>query len=58
MACTTLGEGPATFSKRCPNTIIQLDLKTLVKIAELLKVNIRELLVKKLIRPTGDKMYN
>lgn len=39
-----LGKDPATVSKWCTNTI-QPDLKTLAEIAELLNVNIRELLV-------------
>lgn len=39
-----LGKDPATVSKWCTNTI-QPDLKTLAEIAELLDVNIRELLV-------------
>lgn len=40
-----LGKDPATVSKWCTNSI-QPDLKTLVLISELLKVDIRELLVK------------
>ena len=39
-----LGKDPATVSKWCTNTT-QPDLQTLAKISELLKVNIRELLV-------------
>lgn len=39
-----LGKDPTTVSKWCTNTI-QPDLKTLAEIAELLNVNIRELLV-------------
>lgn len=39
-----LGKDPATVSKWCTNTI-QPDLKTLAEIADLLNVNIRELLV-------------
>ena len=39
-----LGKDPTTVSKWCTNTI-QPDLKTLDEIAELLNVNIRELLV-------------
>ncbi len=39
-----LGKDPTTVSKWCTNTI-QPDLKTLAEIAELLDVNIRELLV-------------
>ena len=38
------GKDPATVSNGCTNTI-QPDLKTLAEIAELLDVNIRELLV-------------
>ena len=38
------GKDPTTVSKWCTNTI-QPDLKTLAEIAELLNVNIRELLV-------------
>ena len=37
-----LGKDPVTFSKWCTNTT-QPDLQTLVKISELLKINIREL---------------
>lgn len=39
-----LGKEPVTVSKWCTNTS-QPDLQTLAKISELLKVNIRELLV-------------
>ena len=39
-----LGKDPTTVSKWCTNTI-QPDLKTLAEIAQLLNVNIRELLV-------------
>lgn len=39
-----LGKDPVTVSKWCTNTT-QPDLQTLAKISELLKVNIRELLV-------------
>ena len=39
-----LGKDPTTVSKWCTNTI-QPDLKTLAEIADLLNVNIRELLV-------------
>ena len=39
-----VGKDPATVSKWCTNTT-QPDLQTLAKISELLKVNIRELLV-------------
>ena len=39
-----LGKDPVTVSKWCTNTS-QPDLRTLAKISELLKVNIRELLV-------------
>ena len=39
-----LGKGPVTVSKWCTNTT-QPDLQTLAKISELLKINIRELLV-------------
>ena len=39
-----LGKDPATVSKWCTNTT-QPDLHTLARISELLKVNIRELLV-------------
>lgn len=39
-----LGKDPTTVSKWCTNTI-QPDLKMLAEIAELLNVNIRELLV-------------
>lgn len=39
-----LGKDPTTVSKWCTNTI-QPDLKTLAEIAEILNVNIRELLV-------------
>lgn len=39
-----LGKNPVTVSKWCTNTS-QPDLQTLAKISELLKVNIRELLV-------------
>lgn len=39
-----LGKDPVTVSKWCTNTS-QSDLQTLAKISELLKVNIRELLV-------------
>ena len=39
-----LGKDPTTVSKWCTNTI-QPDLKTLTEIAEILNVNIRELLV-------------
>lgn len=41
-----LGKDPVTVSKWCTNTT-QPDLQTLAKISELLKVNIRELLVKR-----------
>lgn len=40
-----LGKDPATVSKWCTNTT-QPDIETYLKIAELLKVNITELLVK------------
>ena len=39
-----LGKGPVTVSKWCTNTT-QPDLQTLAKISEMLKINIRELLV-------------
>lgn len=39
-----LGKDPVTVSKWCTNTT-QPDLQTLAKISELLKVNIRELLI-------------
>lgn len=39
-----LGKGPATVSKWCTNAI-QPDLKTLVEMAEILNINIRELIV-------------
>lgn len=39
-----LGKGPVTISKWCTNTT-QPDLQTLAKISNLLKINIRELLV-------------
>ena len=39
-----LGKDPVTISKWCTNTT-QPDLLTLTKISELLKINIRELLV-------------
>ena len=39
-----LGKDPVTISKWCINTT-QPDLQTLAKISELLKINIRELLV-------------
>ena len=39
-----LGKEPVTVSKWCTNTT-QPDLQTLAKISELLKINIRELLV-------------
>ena len=39
-----LGKDPLTISKWCTNTT-QPDLQTLAKISELLKINIRELLV-------------
>ena len=39
-----LGKDPVTISKWCTNTT-QPDLQTLSKIAEILRVNIRELLV-------------
>ena len=39
-----LGKDPVTVSKWCPNTT-QPDLQTLLKIAELLNVDIRELLI-------------
>lgn len=39
-----LGKDPATVSKWCTNTS-QPDLQTLTKIADLLKIDIRELLV-------------
>ena len=39
-----LGKNPVTVSKWCTNTS-QPDLQTLAKISELLKINIRELLV-------------
>ena len=39
-----LGTDPVTVSKWCTNTT-QPDLQTLAKISELLKINIRELLV-------------
>ncbi|MBR0181753.1 MAG: helix-turn-helix transcriptional regulator [Bacteroidaceae bacterium] len=39
-----LGKDPVTISKWCTNTT-QPDLQTLAKISELLKINIRELLV-------------
>ncbi|WP_407403720.1 helix-turn-helix domain-containing protein [Sodaliphilus sp.] len=43
LACQ-LGKDPVTISKWCTNTT-QPDLQTLAKISELLKINIRELLV-------------
>ena len=39
-----LGKDPVTVSKWCTNTT-QPDLQTLAKISELLKINIRELIV-------------
>ena len=39
-----LGKDPVTVSKWCTNTT-QPDLQTLAKISEMLKINIRELLV-------------
>ena len=39
-----LGKDPVTISKWCTNTL-QPDLQTLAKISDLLKVNIRELLI-------------
>ena len=39
-----LGKDPVTVSKWCTNTT-QPDLQTLAKISELLKINIREILV-------------
>ena len=39
-----LGKDPVTVSKWCTNTT-QHDLQTLAKISEMLKINIRELLV-------------
>ena len=39
-----LGKDPVTVSKGCTNTT-QPDLQTLAKISELLKINIRELIV-------------
>ena len=39
-----LGKGPVTVSKWCTNTT-QPNLQTLAKISEMLKINIRELLV-------------
>ena len=39
-----LGKDPVTVSKWCTNTT-QPDLQTLAKISELLKINLRELLV-------------
>lgn len=39
-----LGKDPVTVSKWCTNTT-QPDLQTLAKISDLLKINIRELLV-------------
>lgn len=39
-----LGKNPVTVSKWCTNTT-HSDLQTLAKISELLKINIRELLV-------------
>lgn len=39
-----LGKDPVTVSKWCTNTT-QHDLQTLTKISEMLKINIRELLV-------------
>jgi transcriptional regulator with XRE-family HTH domain len=41
-----LGKDPVTISKWCTNTV-QPDLQTLSKIAELLNIDIRELLVGK-----------
>lgn len=41
-----LGKDPVTISKWCTNTV-QPDLQTLSKIADLLNVDIRELLVSK-----------
>lgn len=41
-----LGKDPVTVSKWCTNTT-QPDLQTLAKISELLKIDIRELLVKR-----------
>lgn len=41
-----LGKDPVTVSKWCTSTT-QPDLQTLVKISEILQVNIRELLVNK-----------
>ena len=39
-----LGKDPATVTKWCTNTV-QPDLKTLAKIAEILNIDIREMLV-------------
>lgn len=39
-----LGKDPATVTKWCTNTV-QPDLKTLVEMAEILNINIRELIV-------------
>lgn len=39
-----LGKDPVTISKWCTNTT-QPDLQTLAKISDLLKINIRELLI-------------
>lgn len=41
-----IGRDPVTVSKWCTNTI-QPDLQTLAKISDLLKVDIRELLIKR-----------
>ena len=43
-----LGKDPVTVSKWCTNTS-QPDLQTLARISKLLKVNIREMLVDKII---------
>ena len=49
-----LGKDPVTVSKWCTNTT-QPDLQTLAKISELLKINIRELIVNN--SPFNRKIY-
>ena len=48
-----LGKNPVTVSKWCTNTT-HPDLQTLAKILELLKINIRELLVKRKVNIQYD----
>lgn len=46
-----LGKDPVTISKWCTNTT-QLDIRTLSRIADVLKVDVRELLVSKQLKYT------